>query len=89
LVVGPDGTGILDYYSVLTSSQGEFVLVEGHGTTAPMRRGQPRARVTVNFKTAAPRLAWLTKMIAAFESEADLSGGLSSNIFTGRYVEWS
>ena len=87
-MVGPDGTGVLDYYGVLTTNQGELVLVEGHGTTAPMERGQTRARVTVNFKSAAPRLAWLTNMIAAFESEGDLSGDLSSKIFTGRYVEW-
>jgi hypothetical protein len=53
-----------------------------------MEHGRTRARVTVTFKTAASKLGWLTNMIAAFESEADLSGDLSTKVFSGRYIEW-
>jgi hypothetical protein len=87
-VVAPDGTGVVDYYGVLTTHEGEVVLVEGHGTTAPTKQGRTRARVAVTFKTTAPKLAWLSNMIAAFESEGDLSDDLSTKVFSGSYVEW-
>lgn len=87
-LVGPDGTGVIDYYGVLTTHEGEIVLVEGRGTSVPMEQGRTRFRLTVAFKTSAPKLAWLTNSIAAFEAEGDLSGDLATKVFTGRYYEW-
>jgi hypothetical protein len=86
--ISPDGSGISDYFGVLTTSQGEIVLVEGHGTPIPAEQGLVRARFGIKFRTVAPRLAWLTKMGAAFESEGDWSGDLSAKVFSGRYLEW-
>lgn len=88
IVMSADGSGISDYFGVLTTSQGEIVLVEGHGTTIPTEQGLVRARFSIKFRTTAPRLAWLTTTGAAFESEGDWSGDLSTKSFSGRYVEW-
>jgi hypothetical protein len=83
-----DGSGICDYFGVLTTSQGEIVLVEGHGTTIPTEQGLVRGRFSIKFRTAAPRLTWLTTMGTAFEIEGDWSGDLSTKTFCGKYVEW-
>lgn len=88
LSVAPDGTGITAYYGVVTTSTGETVLVEGHGTTTPTERGRIRARISLRLRTFSSRLAWLNNTSAAFESEADWSGDLSTKVFSGRYVEW-
>jgi len=89
LSLAPDGTGVSDYYGVVTTAAGETVLVEGHGTTTPTAQGLVRARFAIRFRTTSKPLAWLTNTSAAFESEADWSGDLSSRIFFGRYVEWT
>jgi hypothetical protein len=88
LSVAADGTGISDYYGVVTTSAGETVLVEGHGTTMPTEQGRVRARFAIRFRTSSSRLAWLTNMSAAFESDADWSGDLLTKVFFGKYVEW-
>lgn len=89
LAVAPDGNGVTAYYGVVTTSTGETVLVEGHGTTTPTEQGQIRGRIAIRFKTSSSRLAWLNNTSAAFEIEADWSGDLSTRVFSGRYVEWN
>jgi len=88
LSVAADGAGVTAYYGAVTTSTGETVLVEGHGTTTPSEGGQIRARIAIRFRTSSSRLAWLNETSAAFESEADWSGDLSTRVFSGRYVEW-
>jgi hypothetical protein len=88
LSMASDGTGTSDYYGVLTTPQGEVVMVEGHGTIVPAEQGRVRSRFAIKFRTAASRLAWLTNTIAAFESETEFSGDLTSKVFSGRYIEW-
>ena len=50
--ISPDGSGISDYFGVLTTPQGEIVLVEGHGTTIPTEPGVVRARFGILTATA-------------------------------------
>ena len=88
LTIAADGTGVGDYYGVITTAEGETVLVEGHGTATPIKDGRMAARFAIRFRTASSQLSWLNTFTAAFESEGDLSGDLSSKVLSGRYVEW-
>ncbi len=88
LTMAADGTGSSAYYGVITTRDGEIVLVENHGTLVPTEQGRSRAKFVVKFMTSAPRLAWLTTTTASFETESDFSTDLTTSVFSGAYYMW-
>ena len=68
-----DGTATVEYYGILTTTEGELVFVRGRGMGAVTDQGQTRVRTTVTFKTTAQQLAWLNITIASFEGGGDFS----------------
>lgn len=79
-----DGTSRTRFYGVLTSTEGETLLVEAGGMSIPFAPGRAKFRTTATFKTSSPQLVWLNTMAVAFEGE----GNFSSMEVTGKLYEW-
>jgi hypothetical protein len=73
IVVGPDGTGILDVRLVIATDDGSLVHVESRGRIdlRPGHEGTPAVLATT-FETAAPALADLNRLVAV--TRADSAG---------------
>jgi hypothetical protein len=72
IVVGADGTGLLNVRFVLETDDGALIYAEAHGRIdLSPKGGQSPAVLAVSFETAHADHAWLNKTIAVMRADTD------------------
>jgi Protein of unknown function (DUF3237) len=85
-IIGPDGTGTLDWRGTVTTEDGAAIYMYGSGRRDVSQSGSALIRGTCQFDTSDQRYRWLNKLAAAYRA-ISVGEGTDENIYHDEYFE--